>query len=160
MAAHRKETKLQIVAPAPRAVLDPRQEAFLEWLLIPKNMRSSMGVAASKEAYALEIGVAAETLRRWEGLPHFREARMKAVAEGIATPEKVETATERCYYLGFLAEKPVPAYAMLWAQIAGLTQQAPVSSPTSSDRLAAMTDEELAALAAQGAKAELVQRRS
>jgi DNA-binding transcriptional regulator YiaG len=163
MAAPRKESKLSVVVPQQAAVLDPRQEAFLEWLLIPANMREAMGVLPTKAEYAKSIGVSDETLRRWERLPHFREARMKAIAEGIATPEKVEEATSRAYMLGFFGDpangvKPIPAYAVLWAQIAGLTQQASLSEPSSADRVASMSDAELAALAASGARAELEHR--
>lgn len=163
MAAHRDEKKLSVVPMAPAAVLDPRQEAYLEWLLIPSNMRETMGVPATKEAYSEGIHVSTETLRRWEKAPHFREARMKAIAEGIATPEKVEEATSRAYQLGFygdpaLGVKPQAAYAQLWAQIAGLTQQAASHEPTAADRVASMSDAELAALAAQGASSELERR--
>ena len=145
------EANKQLAVPK---VLDERQEAYLEWLLTPNPMR----VPPTKQGYSEVHDISLASLKRWQNLPHFREAFQKTVREGIATPERVEEATRLAYERGILDGDI--KWATLWAQMAGLTKTEPIVTQTRSEAIAEMSTEELEALVHQQATAELERRRS
>lgn len=138
-------------------VLDERQEAFLEWILLPEVMR----VPRTMEAYHEEHGISYATLKRWKALPQFRAAHERKVREGIATPERVESMAKAAYERGFgdgSLDSGDIKWATLWAQMAGLTKTEPGLQKTGAESLADLTDDELAALARDSAIAEINRR--
>lgn len=135
-------------------VLDERQEAFLEWLLLPESMRTP----PTMEAYHEVHDISYPTLKRWKTLPHFRAAYEKRVKDQIASPERVEEATRLAYQRG-VVDGDIK-WATLWAQMAGLTKQESVVAKTGAEAIAALSDEELDALLHDSALAEQKRRQS
>lgn len=74
-------------------MMDPRQEQYLNWLLMPAGHRQP----ASKIAYAKSIGVDETTLRRWEKKPHFKNEWQKRVEELQGSPERTQKLLDEIY---------------------------------------------------------------
>lgn len=76
--------------------LDHRQEKYLQWLMVPANMRQP----ASKNAYAAENGLDSSTLRRWEKKPAFKAEWEKRVADLQGSPERTQRLLDALYEAG------------------------------------------------------------
>jgi hypothetical protein len=135
-------------------ILDERQEEFLDWLLLPEEMRVPRTMVDYGEVHDLSYA----TLKRWKQAPHFRATYEKRVKEQIATPERVEEATRLAYQRGILDGDI--KWATLWAQMAGLTKQEPGIAKSGAEAIADLSDEELDALLADSARQEKKKRLS
>ena len=133
-------------------ILTEQQEEWLDWLLLPEPMRTPPTMVLYAEVHDLSYA----TLKRWKSAPHFRAAYEKRIKEQIATPEKVEEATRLAYQRGIIDGDI--KWATLWFQTAGLTKNEAVVAKTGAEAIADLSDEELQALLADSAKAEVKRR--
>ena len=74
-------------------VLDSRQEAYIGWLCTPPSERTP----ASKEKYAISIGVNITTLRRWEKKDVFRKEWQSKVDDVQGSPERSQRLLDTLY---------------------------------------------------------------
>jgi len=74
-------------------ILDSRQEEYLAWLCTAPSERQP----ASKEAYAVSLGVNVTTLRRWEKKEVFRKAWQARVDEVQGSPERSQRLLDTLY---------------------------------------------------------------
>ena len=74
-------------------VLDSRQEAYIGWLCTPPSER----LPASKEKYAVSIGVNITTLRRWEKKDVFRKEWQSKVDDVQGSPERSQRLLDTLY---------------------------------------------------------------
>ena len=74
-------------------VLDSRQEAYISWLCTPPSERTP----ASKEKYAISIGVNITTLRRWEKKDVFRKEWQSKVDDVQGSPERSQRLLDTLY---------------------------------------------------------------
>ena len=74
-------------------ILDPRQEKFLNWLMVPPPNR----VPSSQEKYAILEGVDETTLRRWKKKPAFKLEWEKRVSELQQSPERTQKLLDNLY---------------------------------------------------------------
>jgi hypothetical protein len=75
------------------SILDPRQEKFLNWLMVPQPNR----VPSSQEKYAILEGVDETTLRRWKKKPAFKMEWEKRVSEQQQSPERTQKLLDNLY---------------------------------------------------------------
>jgi hypothetical protein len=134
-------------------VLDEKQEDYLAWLMLPRNMREP----ATKAQLAEVLGTTVSSLKRWDQLPHFKEAYRKLVSESIATPERVIEAANVAWEMGFGPNRDIK-WATLFAQMGGLTKVDAALKPSAAEAVADLSDEELDALLFDAAAAEKARR--
>lgn len=145
-------------APEPK-VLDEKQELFLTWILVPESDRNPRTLVAYSELHDISLA----TLKRWRNLPHFRAAYEKWIKEHIATPERIQYATDYAYdmaYGGSLSPAEAIKWANHWADLAGLKKIEPIVAKSASEALAELSDEELDALLHESALNEAKRRQS
>lgn len=145
--------------------LDGRQLAFLEWLLIPRELRGQEGVPTSEKQYATAHAVDVTTLRRWKKLPEFRKQWNERTMDLQGTPERTEAVLEALHKSALgstCAEcggvKADVRAAELWGRWTGQLKSEPkVQVEVTSAR--ELSDAELDALLRQQAEDELARRR-
>lgn len=127
-------------------ILDSRQEEYLGWLCTAPSEREP----ASKEAYALSIGVNVSTLRRWEKKDVFRKAWQARVDEVQGSPERSQRLLDTLY--GKALEGDIKA-AQLYLQ--ATNRMAPPTMTVKTERATAeLSDSELDELIAAVAQRE------
>lgn len=127
-------------------ILDSRQEEYLGWLCTAPSEREP----ASKEAYALSIGVNVSTLRRWEKKEVFRKAWQARVDEVQGSPERSQRLLDTLY--GKALEGDIKA-AQLYLQ--ATNRMAPPTMTVKTERATAeLSDSELDELIAAVAQRE------
>lgn len=75
------------------AILDPQQEKYLNWLLVPAPNRNPR----TQEQYAKQEGVDPATVRRWQKKPLFKEEWEKRVKELQGSPERTQKLLDNLY---------------------------------------------------------------
>lgn len=132
--------------------LDPRWDAYIEWLCTAPAER----VPPTKERYAEEVAqVHITTLRRWESKDLFKRAWRKGADEVVGSPERTQSVLDTMYRRAM--EGDVKA-AQLYLTATGKMQPSKLvieDSRSAKD----LSDEELAALAAQAAAGEQERRK-
>jgi superfamily II DNA/RNA helicase len=83
-------------------ILDPRQEKFLNWLMVPPPNR----VPSSQEKYAILEGVDETTLRRWKKKPAFKMEWEKRVSELQQSPERTQKLLDNPVEINIAVSKP------------------------------------------------------
>jgi hypothetical protein len=127
-------------------ILDPRQEAFLNWLVTPASGR----VPSSQTAYAQQIGVDETTLRRWKNKPAFKAEWEKRVAALQGSPERTQQILDNLFARAMDGDNNS---AKLYLQATG--RLAPVQvNVEHSGKVTELSDSELDALIAESARSE------
>lgn len=127
-------------------ILDPRQEAFLNWLVTPANGR----VPSSQTAYAAQIGVDETTLRRWKNKPAFKAEWEKRVAALQGSPERTQQLLDNLFTRAMDGDNNS---AKLYLQATG--RLAPVQvNVEHSGKINELSDRELDELIASAASSE------
>lgn len=132
-------------------VLDARKEAYLEWLTTPPGERQP----ESKAKYAVHVGVAEQTLRRWEKEKLFREEWRRRSDEVVGSPERQQKLLDRLFEQGMQGDVKA---ADLFLRVTGKLVPPPVTIKDER-KVEQLSDAELAALATQLASAEQDRRR-
>lgn len=148
--------------------LDGRQLAFLEWLLVPREMRAEQGVPTSEKKYAEHIHVDVTTLRRWKGLAQFRKQWNERSMELQGTPERTDALLESLYEQGRGSKEKCEhcgqrggdvRAAELWGRWTGQLKAEPkVQVEVTNTR--ELSDEQLDQLLRQTTEDELARRRA
>lgn len=152
------DEQAKLPAPEPR-VLDERQEQLLAWVIAPESQRVPPTLTAYSELYDISLA----TLKRWRNLPHFRAAYEKYVKEHIASPERIQFATDYAYdmaYGGSLSPAEAIKWANHYADLAGLKKIEPIVTKSAAEAIADLSDEELDALLFEAAATESKRRSS
>jgi diphthamide synthase (EF-2-diphthine--ammonia ligase) len=118
---------------------------------------------STKQQYTEQHGVSYSALKRWEKLPHFRAAYDKFVRDNIATPERVQFATDYAFRMAYESELPSDQaikWANHYADLAGLKKTEPMLQKSAAEAMQELSDEELEALMFEAAAAEAKRRKS
>lgn len=129
------------------SILDPRQEKYLNWLVVPAPMR----MPASKEAYAKTEGVDVTTLRRWEKKPVFKQEWQRRVEELQGSPERTQKLLDTIYARALDGDNKA---AQLYLQATNRLAPTQVNIEHSNKPVTELTDSELAELIASVALSE------
>jgi hypothetical protein len=132
-------------------ILDPRQEKFLNWLMVPQTHR----VPSSQEKYALEEGVDETTLRRWKKKPAFKLEWERRVGELQQSPERTQKLLDNLYERALAGDNnSAKLYLQATNRLAPTQVQVEHSTKPSE-----ISDAELDALIASVAQSEVESRR-
>ena len=129
------------------SILDPRQEKYLNWLVVPAPMR----MPTSKEAYAKAEGVDVTTLRRWEKKPVFKQEWQRRVEELQGSPERTQKLLDTIYARALDGDNKA---AQLYLQATNRLAPTQVNIEHSNKPVTELTDSELAELIASVALSE------
>ncbi|CAB4151575.1 Homeodomain, phBC6A51-type [uncultured Caudovirales phage] len=130
--------------------LDERQEKYLNWLLIPSQLREP----STQEAYAKQEGVDTTTLRRWQKKPYFKEEWAKRVEDLQGSPERTQKLMDTIYQRALGGDNKA---AQLYLQATNRLAPQQVSI-THSTPLAEISDKDLEELIASVATSEQTSR--
>ena len=131
-------------------VLDARKEAYIDWLCTPPQERSP----GSKQKYADMVGVATETLRRWEKQESFRKAWEARSSDVVGSPERHQSILDVLYQQALSGDTKA---AQLYLQ--ATNKMAPPTITVKDDRKASqLSDDQLEELIAAAAAAEREKR--
>jgi hypothetical protein len=132
-------------------ILDPRQEKFLNWLMVPPPNR----VPSSQEKYAILEGVDETTLRRWKKKPAFKMEWEKRVSELQQSPERTQKLLDNLYERALAGDNNS---AKLYLQATNRLAPTQVHVEHSS-KPSEITDAELDSLIASVAQSEVESRK-
>ena len=132
---------------------DVRKQRLLQWLLMPKHER----VPESQAKLADELGVSQRTIRDWKALPAFRATWEKEAKETF-DPEMVQRVVQKMYDHALNDDSPKQAKAWeLFLKTVDAIK--PPKLDLAAKAAAEMADDELQAMIAQAAQAELASRK-
>lgn len=129
------------------AILDARQEKYLNWLLTPAHERQP----ASQTIFCKENNVDPTTVRRWQNKPYFRKEWERRVDELQGSPERTQRILDSLYNKAL--DGDVRA-ANLYLQATQRLVPASRQQITTSKPMKELSDEELDVLIGQMADRE------
>ena len=128
------------------SILDPKQEQYLNWLVVPAPYREPR----TEEAMAELLGVNDSTLRRWKKKPAFAAEWKKRVEELQGSPERTQKLMDNLYDRALNGDNKA---AQLYLQATGRMAPTQVNVEHST-KVSDISDEELDALIASVAAGE------
>lgn len=128
------------------SILEPKQEQYLNWLVVPAPYREPR----TEEAMAEVLGVNESTLRRWKKKPVFAAEWKKRVEEMQGSPERTQKLMDNLYDRALGGDNKA---AQLYLQATGRMAPTQVNVEHST-KVSEITDEELDALIASVAAGE------
>jgi hypothetical protein len=131
-------------------ILEPKQEQYLNWLLVPAPYRQPK----TEEAMAELLGVNDSTLRRWKKKPAFATEWKKRVEELQGSPERTQKLLDTIYERALGGDNKA---AQLYLQATGRMAPTQVNVEHST-KVSEISDEELDALIASVAAGEKAAR--
>lgn len=131
-------------------ILEPKQEQYLNWLLVPAPYRQPK----TEEAMAELLGVNDSTLRRWKKKPAFASEWKKRVEELQGSPERTQKLLDTIYDRALGGDNKA---AQLYLQATGRMAPTQVNVEHST-KVSEISDEELDALIASVAAGEKAAR--
>jgi len=132
-------------------VLSAEQQRYVDWLCTAPMERTP----ATKQEFALSVGVDPSTLRRWEKKDHFRSQWESQSKEHQGSPERTQGVLDTLYAKAL--DGDVRA-AQLWLQ--AMNKMAPAQVEVKHDRQASqLSDAELDELIGMLASSEQAQRK-
>lgn len=131
-------------------ILEPKQEQYLNWLLVPAPYRQPK----TEEAMAEMLGVNDSTLRRWKKKPAFASEWKKRVEELQGSPERTQKLLDTIYDRALGGDNKA---AQLYLQATGRMAPTQVNVEHST-KVSEISDEELDALIASVAAGEKAAR--
>lgn len=140
---------------------DARKLRFLNWLLATPQIRKEQGWPESQNKMAEELGVTARTLRNWRAEPAFRARWEKEAKDIVGDPDKVQSAIQRLYDIGFDDDTPRSTQVKsleTWLKVVEALK--PPVVDTAKKNAAEMSDAELEAFIAEEAQRKLAERRA
>jgi len=132
------------------SILDPKQEQYLNWLLVPQTMREPR----TQEGIAKALGVDSSTLRRWQKKPAFMTEWKRRVEELQGSPERTQKLLDTIFERALQGDNKA---AQLYLQATGRMAPTQVNVEHST-KVAEISDEELDALIASVAAGEKAAR--
>lgn len=131
-------------------ILDPKQEQYLNWLVVPTPHREPR----TQEAFAKQLGVDVTTLRRWQKKPSFNTEWKRRVEELQGSPERTQKLLDTIYDRALNGDNKA---AQLYLQATGRMAPTQVSVEHST-KVSEISDAELDALIASVAAGEKASR--
>jgi hypothetical protein len=128
------------------SILEPKQEQYLNWLVVPAPYREPR----TEEAMAELLGVNDSTLRRWKKKPVFAAEWKKRVEELQGSPERTQKLMDNLYDRALNGDNKA---AQLYLQATGRMAPTQVNVEHST-KVSEISDEELDALIASVATGE------
>lgn len=128
------------------SILEPKQEQYLNWLVVPAPYREPR----TEEAMAELLGVNDSTLRRWKKKPVFAAEWKKRVEELQGSPERTQKLMDNLYDRALNGDNKA---AQLYLQATGRMAPTQVNVEHST-KVSEISDEELDALIASVAAGE------
>ena len=128
------------------SILEPKQEQYLNWLVVPAPYREPR----TEEAMAELLGVNDSTLRRWKKKPAFAAEWKKRVEELQGSPERTQKLMDNLYDRALNGDNKA---AQLYLQATGRMAPTQVNVEHST-KVSEISDEELDALIASVAAGE------
>lgn len=126
---------------------DWRHVAVMDWLVTPPRAREPK----SRQALADKLGVDVRTMRGWIDNKQFREAWQQRVAKMLGSPERAQTVMDTLYEAACdVTNRNQVQAAKLYLEATNAIKPPPMELTVK--RPVDMTDDELDALLAQGAK--------
>jgi len=132
------------------SILEPKQEQYLNWLVVPAPYRQPK----TEEAMAELLGVNDSTLRRWKKKPAFAAEWKKRVEELQGSPERTQKLMDNLYDRALNGDNKA---AQLYLQATGRMAPTQVNVEHST-KVSEISDEELDALIASVAAGEKAAR--
>lgn len=132
------------------SILDPKQEQYLNWLLVPAPYREPR----SEEAMAKVLEVNDSTLRRWKKKPAFAAEWKRRVEDMQGSPERTQKLMDTLYERALGGDNKA---AQLYLQATGRMAPTQVNVEHST-KVSEISDEELDALIASVAAGEKAAR--
>jgi len=130
--------------------LDPKQEQYLNWLVVPAPHRTPR----TEEAMAKLLEVNESTLRRWKKKPAFAAEWKKRVEELQGSPERTQKLLDTIYERALNGDNKA---AQLYLQATGRMAPAQINVEHST-KVSEISDAELDALIASVAAGEKAAR--
>lgn len=127
-------------------ILDPKQEQFMNWLLVPAPHREPR----TQEAMARQLDVDVTTLRRWQKKPSFHQEWKRRVEELQGSPERTQKLLDTIYDRALSGDNKA---AQLYLQATGRMAPTQVNVEHTT-KVSEISDEELDALIASVATGE------
>jgi len=131
-------------------ILDPKQEQYLNWLLVPATHREPR----TQVAIAKQLGVDSTTVRRWQKKPAFNNEWKRRVEELQGSPERTQKLLDTIFERALGGDNKA---AQLYLQATGRMAPTQVTVEHST-KTSEITDEELDALIASVAAGEKANR--
>lgn len=132
------------------SILDPKQEQYLNWLVVPAPYRQPK----TEEAMAELLEVNDSTLRRWKKKPAFAAEWKRRVEELQGSPERTQKLMDNLYDRALNGDNKA---AQLYLQATGRMAPTQVNVEHST-KVSEISDEELDALIASVAAGEKAAR--
>jgi hypothetical protein len=132
------------------SILDPKQEQYLNWLVVPAPHRTPR----TEEAMAKLLDVNESTLRRWKKKPAFAAEWKKRVEELQGSPERTQKLLDTIYERALNGDNKA---AQLYLQATGRMAPAQINVEHST-KVSEISDADLDALIASAAAGEKAAR--
>ena len=126
---------------------DWRHVKFMDWLVTPPGHRDP----SSREKLAAVFGIDARTMRQWQEHPQFREEWQRRVSKLVGSPERTQRVMDTLYASATdVTNRNQVQAAKLYLEATNAIKPPPMEVTVK--RPTELTDDELDALLAQGAK--------
>ncbi len=131
----------------PRTELTRLQEEYLDWLVLPPDLR----IPATNGAWAEEHGVSPNTLTNWKKIPIFEQRWKDAIKGQAVNPERTQMLLDSLFKKGINGDVKS---AQLYLQATGQMPEKNTNINIKTESARDLSDGELEALIAEYAQKE------